>query len=126
MYELHTTQNGDTLLICCMEDSHLINTIRSLCLKVQAAVEMLTSTTPDDPLISIFQPQYSKAAMQEKAKDSLEFLHQRLQPYVMEATLRGLEVASMLQSAYGRTTRIAMPSKLALEAEVEVNEAFPL
>jgi hypothetical protein len=124
MYELHTTQNGDTLLICCMEDTHLINTIRSLCLKMQAAVEMLTSTTLDDPLISIFQPQYSKAAMQEKARDSLEFLHQRLQPYVMEATLRGLEVASMLQSAYGRTTRIAMQSKLALEAEV--NEAFPL
>jgi hypothetical protein len=128
MYDIHTTGNGDTLLICCMTDDHLLNTIRSLSTKIQTAVEVLTSPQLDDPLIAVFQPKFSKAAMQDKAKENLEFLHERLQPYVMEAALRGLEITLLLQSTYGRSAGVPMRSSRLLEASVdpEIDAIFPL
>lgn len=127
MYDIHTTTGGDTLLICCMTNDHLLNTIRSLASKIQAAVEVLTSPKLDDPLIAVFQPNFSKAAMQEKAKETLEFMHERLQPYVMEAALRGLEITPLLQSTYGRSASVPMRSSRLLEAntDLEIDSIFP-
>lgn len=128
MYDIHMTQDGETLLICCMGNEHLLNTIRSFTSRIQAAVQVLTSPTLDDPLIAVFQPGYSKAAMQEKAKENVEFLHERLQPYVVEAALRGLDVTELLQKAYGRSAAVPMQSSRLLElgSDVEVNTVFPL
>jgi len=58
----------------------------------------------------------------------VEFLHERLQPSVVEATLRGLDVTELLQKAYGRTAAVPMQSARLLEtgADVEVNTVFPL
>lgn len=127
MYGIHTTASGDTLLICCMADDHLLNTIRSLATKIQAAVDVLTNPQLDDPLIAVFQPNFSKAAMQEKATENLEFLHERLQPYVMEAALRDLEITPLLQRTYGRSASVPMRSSRMLEAqaEIEIDSIFP-
>ena len=128
MYDIHTTQDGTNMLICCMSNDHLLNTIKSLTRRVQAAVELLTNPQLDDPLIAVFQPSYSKATMQERAKETLEFLHERLQPYVVEAALRGLDITSMLQSAYGRSAGVPMRSANLLEPDetVDVHDIFPL
>lgn len=127
MYDIHTTATGDILLICCMTNDHLLNTIRSLAAKIQTAVEVLTSPQLDDPLIAVFQPDFSKANMQERAKENLEFMHERLQPYVMEAALRGLEITPLLQSTYGRSASVPMRSSKLLEAnaDLEIDTIFP-
>lgn len=127
MYDVHTTTNGDTLLICCMTDDHLMNTIRVLANKIQVAVEVLTNPQLDDPLIAVFQPKFSKASMQDRAKESLEMFHERLQPYVMEAALRGLDITPLLQGTYGRSASVPMRSPRVLEApiDVEIDTIFP-
>lgn len=98
-----------------MEDSHLINTIRVLKNKIQQCVAVLTNTIAEDPLITAFQPSFSRERIMREAKEQIVYYHERISPYIMEACLRGLQVTSLLQEAYGRTSQVSMGSSLMLE-----------
>lgn len=123
MYEIHTTKNGESMLICCMTDSHLTATIKSHCSRLQAAVAILTNKAADDPLVAVFQPKFSNAALKERAQETVQFVHKRLQPYVVEASLRGLDIRETLQTAYGRSAGVGT-QELLLPGSMSLSEVF--
>lgn len=124
MYETHTTKDGETMLICAMDDSHLFNTIRMYTNRMEAARAILQGSLHDqDPLIGIFQPQFSSASLKDQAQKSVKFCHGKLQPYVFEAALRGLNIQDLLQLAYGRSHAVGLQS-LALPQGVTLSQAL--
>ena len=122
MYQVHITSNGDSILICQMENSHLINTIKVIAKVIQASQEILQEQVKPDPLMEVLNPKYSLQSIKERAKQELKQCHDRIQPYVMEAALRGLDVTGILQAAYGRTTGIPTPGVNRIT--MLVNQAF--
>lgn len=107
MYEIHTDSKGNTMLIAQMDDRHLINTINQklrLFAEAKAALGINISTT--DPLISILAPQLSTERLQRQAKQRIQDIHESIQPYILEASLRGLGITVQLQKAYGRTIKL--------------------
>lgn len=111
MYQTHTTMNGESMLICQMENSHLINTIKVIAKVIQTSQEILQEQVKPDPLMEVLNPKYLES-IKERARQELRKCHDCIQPYVMEAALRGLDVTGILQSAYGRSTAVGSYLKL--------------
>lgn len=109
MYNTHTTSDGVEMLIASMDNNHLLNTIKIHAKRIHSARHSLQGGAVEDPLIQIFQPEYCRAAMERRAKSAIISAHTDLYDYVMEASLRGLDVTQILQTAYGRSEAIATP-----------------
>ena len=107
MYKLHTTSNGDSMLVCQMTDLHLINMIRLLCKQMAEAKKLLDGgPLSSDPLLGILAPQFNAKAVREKAEAAIRLIHETLPPYVLEASLRGIILGHLLQAAYGRSEQL--------------------
>ena len=106
MYETHKTASGQVMLICQMEDSHLENMIKLLSKKMLEAKSVLTNSSNLDPVTSVLAGIQTEDIIYN-AKSSMKHFHEKLQPYVMEAALRGLDVSMHLQLAYGRSEKVA-------------------
>ena len=122
MYEIHTTRDGEQMMICCMKDSHLYNTIKLMLNRIRLCRELLFSQQADDAMVSVFQPEHSLAAARDRAKSEMQRMHQKIQPYIMEAALRGWKLGDLMSAAYGRSKSvpmrpIALPSADDYEAE---------
>ncbi|HEY9606770.1 MAG TPA: hypothetical protein V6C85_34495 [Allocoleopsis sp.] len=110
MYEEHRTHDGIRMLIGQMEDSHLLNTIKSYCDKIEQCTRIIKGqSTPDTALIETFNPEFSREAVRERAQETIRFLHQRIQPYVLTAVMRGLgaSVTPHLTRAYQCSGRLS-------------------
>lgn len=109
MYEIHRTREGVELLIGQMTDDHLKATINAH-LRIISKSRLIIEGNADnnqDTLVTILQPQFSKKAIQEQAKATLLYHHEKVQPYLCEALLRGLEeITDNLQRTYGRSQAI--------------------
>lgn len=104
MFEVHETKDGDQMLIAQMSDRHLENYIKLACSKIQACVQILESQVmPGSAVVAALRPEFSQKELKKKATLSIRHWHETIQPYVLEATLRGLPIKAYLQSAYGRT-----------------------
>ena len=111
MYKIHTTSDGDSMLICQMNDTHLTNMIRLLCKQMAEARQILDGgSLPCDPLLGILAPQFNAKAVREKAEGAIRLIHETLPSYVVEASLRGIVLGHLLQAAYGR--REQLPQRL--------------
>lgn len=100
MKTTHVTKEGDKLLIVEMADDHLISTINLFCKQVKQYREAL-----DNPkeFKKSEEYLYGKDKIGEnEAGNRLVSLTDKLSVYVFEASIRGLDVAKMLQEAYGR------------------------
>ncbi len=109
MFDVHITADGTEMLICHMENSHLVNTIRMHCRKIQearAALEQNPSGFAIYEALGVNPSGMSRAQAQSIIRDR----HKKLPPYVMEATIRGLGVQRFLAEAYGRSTAIPLPA----------------
>lgn len=111
MYNIHTTRDGEQMLIAQMEDKHLINTIRMILRKVQSATAALSNPVTINPMIGVFHPEMKTDEIRRKAENVIRQGVDSLQPYLMEAYMRpGMAIALQedMQSAFGRVGR--MPS----------------
>jgi hypothetical protein len=115
MFETHTTKDGQSMLICQMEDRHLSNTIKSFCREIEKCRKVITQPSVENELIAIFNSGYSQANLKEQAVNQLKKYHQRLQPYLGEALLRGLDLSKELKIAYGRIGQIKNSFGITLE-----------
>lgn len=100
------------MLIAEMENDHLLKTIDSYCRKLKVCREVLESpnTFQGDVMIAALSPGYSAEACRERAQEMITSLHEGIQPYILEATIRGLNISEIVQEAYGRKEGI--PSKV--------------
>ena len=107
MYKIHTTSDGDSMLVCQMNDTHLTNMIRLLCKQMVEAKALLDGgSLSGDPLLGILAPQFNAKAVREKAEAAIRLIHETLPPYVLEASLRGIVLGTLLQAAYGRREQL--------------------
>lgn len=103
MYKIHTTREGDSMLVCQMTDSHLTNTVKLFCKQMIEARKLLEGgSLSSDPLLEILAPQFNAKAIRERAESAIKAIHEALPPYVVETALRGIDVGYLLQEAYGR------------------------
>ena len=108
MYKIHTTSDGDSMLVCQMTDSHLTNMIKLLCKQMVEARALLDGgSISSDPLLGILAPQFNARAVREKAEAAIRLVHETLPPYVLEASLRGIDLGHLLQAAYGRREQLS-------------------
>ncbi len=115
MFESHTTKDGQSMLICQMEDRHLSNTIKSFCREIEKCRKVITQPSVEDQMIAIFNSGYSQANLKEQAGKQLKIYHERLQRYLGEALLRGLNLSNELKIAYGRTGQVTNTFNITLE-----------
>ena len=107
MYKIHTTSDGDSMLVCQMTDRHLTNMVKLLCKQMVEARALLEGgSLPCDPLLGILAPQFNAKAVREKAESAIKLIHETLPPYVLEASLRGIDLGHLLQAAYGRREQL--------------------
>lgn len=105
MYTSHTTRDGDTMMICQMTPSHLINTIRMYCNHMVQAREVLANAGSMDVMTKILANQDCEE-IRRQAEQEIRRIDATLSSYVFEAALRGINVSTMLQAAYGRTNSV--------------------
>ncbi|WGV29197.1 hypothetical protein [Halotia branconii] len=124
MFETHTTKDGQSMLICQMEDRHLSNTIKSFCREIEKCRKILTQPTAENQLIAVFNPTYSQANLKSQAEKQLKNYHQKLQPYLAEAFLRRLNLVNEVRIAYGRTERVFNSFNIILELPVDNDDDY--
>ncbi|MBF2058632.1 MAG: hypothetical protein IGQ45_15810 [Cyanobacterium sp. T60_A2020_053] len=107
MFELHTMKTGDAILICQMENSHLINQIKLLCRKIRQARLVLESANLNEhgAVFKALNPSVSNK-LQEQATEQLRYASNAIQPYVMEAVLRNLNIHQFVGEAFNRNCQI--------------------
>lgn len=115
MFESHITKDGQSMLICQMDDKHLSNTIKAYCREIEKCRKVVTQPSVENQMIAIFSSNYSQANIKEQAANHLKIYHQKLQAYLGEALLRGLSLSNELKIAYGRTGQIKNAFGITLE-----------
>ncbi|MBW4687749.1 MAG: hypothetical protein KME40_22230 [Komarekiella atlantica HA4396-MV6] len=115
MFETHTSKDGITVLICQMDDRHLSNTVKAYCREIEKCRKVVTQPSAENQMIAIFNSNYSQANIKEQVVNQLKIYHERLQPYLGEALLRGLNLSNELKIAYGRTGQIKNAFGITLE-----------
>jgi hypothetical protein len=116
MYNFHTTKDGERIMICMMEDRHLINTIKLYLRKIREEVAKINGAPlVSDPILLAVHP-VDTAAIKRQAQSRVKALSEALPPYIAEATLRGLTdlFVEDLQSTYGRSSKMDSGSAQAL------------
>jgi hypothetical protein len=111
--ELHTTADGQKMLIAEMDNTHLLNFITSLCHRIDTCRKVIENPMAElkgNTVLMAINSEYSLEECTERAKDLIQETHKTLLPYCLEATLRGLEITSLLQDCYGREQ--AIPSRI--------------
>lgn len=118
MYEIHASTDGN-MMICQMADDHLMNEIGRLCnVMMQARLTITQAAAFQDPILRSVA-RIKPEDVQKEAESQIRRVHDRLQPYVMEAALRGLGISGLLQTTYGRKSAYPRPSLTLLQSTVE-------
>lgn len=99
----HTTREGQTMPIAAMDDEHLINTINFFAKAGISATENITQ--------EIKQSRRSKALYGDRQLNDNQYKEiitrtvLKLGPYVIEATIRGLDIRETLIKLMGRNAK---------------------
>lgn len=120
MFETHETRDGQEMMICQMSDEHLLNTIRVYCTKIEQCVKVINGiqNIEGGKLIAVLNPKYSQENMIEQATYTIKKLDKNIQPYIMEAALRGINVTELIQKAYQRKAKIATPESILIDSSI--------
>jgi len=112
----HMTRTGERIPIAAMTNEHLLNLIAMLCTKMAAA----RAAAETQSELSAFERRlYGIADLSPvDAADIVREGMAHLAPYVLEAALRGLDVAADLQTAIGRTGQLGGVTRLAMSGKV--------
>jgi hypothetical protein len=103
MYNYHKTKESDIMLICEMEDSHLANTIRYFGRKLESMRRLA-----DNGKISEYEKRlYNRQSIsQTDLADITKEVANRLAPYALEASLRGLPITEDIRRIFMRTQKV--------------------
>lgn len=101
MFKTHTTREGKTMMICEMEDTHLVNCIKWLLKRLNEVRNYRSDLNAVDKILY----KVPDASPQQVANITRQ-VADAIQPYVLEATLRGLNVKPYLQDAFGRQSGV--------------------
>ena len=117
MFNTHTTEDGQTMLIGQMSDDHLKNTIKRLCRELKQCSMILSNQAVIDKtgLLQAINENYNTEEMKERAEMSAKGIHESLKNYVLEASLRKLDISENLQETYQRTQRMGNNAELILK-----------
>ena len=121
MNRIHTTKEGDSMMICQMTDSHLIATIKLMCKGIE---ELRTAIDCGD------QIKRSEKVIYNQKKVSIESLEGilkgkigLLKEYTVESALRGLNVSEYMQKGFGRKNQLTIGGNiLSLDVHVDAKE----
>lgn len=115
MLETHTTSDGHKMLVAEMRDSHLMNTIRLYCRKMQDTRNSIDAKGQMSPVERAMYdlPEHTP----EEAGWELKRLANHLYPYLAEAFLRGLDTPGELIDAVGRNSRLVFNQVAMIEGE---------
>lgn len=103
MFRYHTTKDGQTMLICEMDDQHLVNTILLLEKKFQEIKTFSEDNVTNDYERYLYNRKViTSKELAEKTKDIAELIA----PYVLEAVLRGIQITLTVQRMFGRKERV--------------------
>jgi hypothetical protein len=105
MNKIHVTREGQKMFISQMDDSHLLNTVKMICRNI----EECKSLSAYSPGISGFQKKLmglDDEKLQNEMFDKIKEYSEMLVYYVAETSLRGLNVSSVLQSAFERSEKL--------------------
>lgn len=108
MFDTHTTKTGQEILIAQMEDSHILNTIRALMARLEAARHYAEAPQTASVLYEALNVK-PEGWDKKDALACIRWVHERIPAYILEATLRGLEVTQLVQQGYGRSAMIPKP-----------------
>jgi hypothetical protein len=131
MYETHVDATGNSCLIPELRESHLLNIIKGYCEHIKACGILLENKAlvePNNAVTQALKPKrISRKEVEAQAEKKLNFLNDRIQPYVLEAAIRnlGVNIAPFLQVAYGRTQAAEpLSSAIAIITGIELPPDF--
>lgn len=117
MYHYHTTKEGERMLICEMSNEHLQRTIMMFLNKLSEVVDAAKANSEIDEFnrVLLDRPNITM----EKAANATKDMANILAPYVMEATLRGIEkgVVPRMREVFGREKAVPKVSRKPLLVE---------
>lgn len=103
---MHTTKEGKQIRIDKMEDAHLYNCILMYCEQIDEQVLIVSGRyTPDNEFDGVFFNEANPAHQREHAAAKIQEIVARLKDYVLEASIRDIDVSELLQLAFRRKTR---------------------
>ena len=108
MDNTHTTRDGVTMLVANMEDSHLLNTIKLLCKDIEQNRLVLISDI-EETSIDYILSWYDLWDLKEFAKNKIRNGYNNILIYVLEASIRWLDISTQLQEAFWRKDLLSLP-----------------
>lgn len=100
MNRMHKCNDGKTLFISQMDNSHLFNTLKLLCKKVKALKQVAEGVSVSrNAMIYGLDTDSSKQGAKRRIVESVRFI----EPYAAECALRNLDVSELLQSTFDRS-----------------------
>jgi len=109
MKRVHRTKDGQDMLVSEMEDSHLVNTIKMIIKNMQAAKNIIDQELKATDSYALLNGMPDSKEARGKAKAFLKQSPQKLEMYIFELFLRGLDeskVRADLQEVMGRKDKI--------------------
>jgi len=101
---LHKTSNGRIISIPAMTDEHLFNTIKLLLREINELRQIINEEAkikaPDRFTEKLYNV-YDEETMKEYEETAKE-LTRNIMPYLLEGTLRGMDLRNEFQNAFGR------------------------
>lgn len=124
MYKYHTTRGGESMLVCEMTDSHLINTINLKLRKLEGILAVADQLKDSDEYQRhLYNRQNIDPGM---AADATKEIANQLEPYIMEAVLRNIDdqIRNYMQIVFGRKEAVPKIGKIMLlnSSDVDVDE----
>jgi hypothetical protein len=103
---MHTTKEGKTISISAMDDDHLYNTIVMHCREIDEQVTIATGEfDPDNEFDALFTQQADPQYVKQQARQRIQSTEIKLAAYVLEASIRNIDVSKPLQIAYRRSKK---------------------
>lgn len=97
----HRTADGDIKALCEMSDNHLENTVNVLLNTAEVCKRVVESGVNKETITEIIHG-VSRKQQVAQAREKIKAIYQRLPPYIMEASIRGIDFGERLREVFSR------------------------
>lgn len=124
---IHKTKDGKQLLIAEMDNNHIKNTIKMFCIRIEGLSDIVdnggTNALPKSQFVIAGGAKLYKALSPEAAAGKLQYFVKKIQPYVLEAAIRGIELTAELQKAFNRQEALTTVVEFSNYEIVDIEES---